>query len=639
MNLHLTIFTRLTAPSSPRCPPSMLQLVLWLVWQLYFLLVNGVFWSLVVLVVATIVFVLLSERVFYFPDVAAPPPPAPDGPGAAPPSPLPPAGVLPAASASDTAVVAVPTASGALQCLAVPKPRWGKAFSYHSQDASNSSSDSDNADPHNLIVRCLQSHQEEHSPGGGGGGGDPGTADGTGEMGGLKSPRLRRSKWRSKHKDQRHRTERKMRNGTLPTERPRLQRQETVGSSNASALDIPSPIQSDEQEQDYDAMSSQNYVVEEEDLEAVGSSAAATAAPPPPNSSRERRQRRFVEEQRQAHTLLNDHPLPSDFSISFAEGSSDMPYSASGLSQLSAGSGPQMVPVCGSVEVSFFYDPLKKTLFVTVVQAANVGSVAHAGLQIKLCLLPAKRLRFKTKVRPGKQPKFHECFHMKNIPPDDVHGMALRIRLYMYEKLVRGQLIGESIVALGSINLDLDTMMWLTLEPRKALLFDSSSTGSELRSLSRSDSTLSAQSMPLSSSAPELLLGLSFNDITGHLKVEVIKGSRFRSPSVNRPVDTYIKLSLLSSNGQEISRAKTSVRRAQPNPIFRETFLFPVALFQLSDVTLLCSVYMRRSMKRKQLLGWLAMGYNNTSRDGNAHWRDFQLTHDQVCRWHALTTS
>lgn len=108
------------------------------------------------------------------------------------------------------------------------------------------------------------------------------------------------------------------------------------------------------------------------------------------------------------------------------------------------------------------------------------------------------------------------------------------------------------------------------------LQFQTSPSGGELRSISRSDSTLSAQSMPLSSSLPELLVGLSYNNVTGHLKVEVAKGSRFRSPGVNRPVDTFVKLALLSSNAHELSRAKTSVRRAQPNPVFRENFLFPV---------------------------------------------------------------
>ena len=42
--------------------------------------------------------------------------------------------------------------------------------------------------------------------------------------------------------------------------------------------------------------------------------------------------------------------------------------------------------------------------------------------------------------------------------------------------------------------------------------------------------------------------------------------------------DTYVKLSLVSSNGQEIARSKTSVRRGQPNPLFKETFIFQVNL-------------------------------------------------------------
>lgn len=46
--------------------------------------------------------------------------------------------------------------------------------------------------------------------------------------------------------------------------------------------------------------------------------------------------------------------------------------------------------------------------------------------------------------------------------------------------------------------------------------------------------------------------------------------------------DTYVKLSLVSSNGQEIARSKTSVRRGQPNPLFKETFIFQVKLFVLS---------------------------------------------------------
>ena len=42
--------------------------------------------------------------------------------------------------------------------------------------------------------------------------------------------------------------------------------------------------------------------------------------------------------------------------------------------------------------------------------------------------------------------------------------------------------------------------------------------------------------------------------------------------------DTYVKLTLMSPNGQEIARSKTSVRRGQPNPLYKETFMFQVII-------------------------------------------------------------
>lgn len=79
-------------------------------------------------------------------------------------------------------------------------------------------------------------------------------------------------------------------------------------------------------------------------------------------------------------------------------------------------------------------------------------------------------------------------------------------------------------------------------------------------------------------SCPELLLGLSYNGTTGHLSVSILKGSSFKSVTMTKTPDTHVKLSLVSSSGQEIARAKTSVRKSQPNPLFKETFVFQVSL-------------------------------------------------------------
>ena len=52
-----------------------------------------------------------------------------------------------------------------------------------------------------------------------------------------------------------------------------------------------------------------------------------------------------------------------------------------------------------------------------------------------------------------------------------------------------------------------------------------------------------------------------------------------RSSCGGRAPDTYVRMHLLSSSGQELARSKTSVRRGQPNPLYKETFMF-----QASDI-------------------------------------------------------
>lgn len=77
---------------------------------------------------------------------------------------------------------------------------------------------------------------------------------------------------------------------------------------------------------------------------------------------------------------------------------------------------------------------------------------------------------------------------------------------------------------------------------------------------------------------PELLLALAYNGTTGRLTAEVVKGSHFRNLSLNKAPDTYVKLCLVSSMGQEMAKAKTSTRRGQPNPLFKESFVFQVSI-------------------------------------------------------------
>lgn len=81
-------------------------------------------------------------------------------------------------------------------------------------------------------------------------------------------------------------------------------------------------------------------------------------------------------------------------------------------------------------------------------------------------------------------------------------------------------------------------------------------------------------------SVAEILIGLAYNGTTGRLSVEIIKGSHFRGGGGNdtKPPDTYVKLVLVDSNNHEMGRSKTGLKRAQPNPLYKETFIFQVIL-------------------------------------------------------------
>ncbi|KAJ8873716.1 hypothetical protein PR048_024550 [Dryococelus australis] len=287
-----------------------------------------------------------------------------------------------------------------------------------------------------------------------------------------------------------------------------------------------------------------------------------------------------------------------------------------------------LVSKCGHLEVAFAYDAPIRKMTVRVLQARDIPAKDRGGAsntQVRLLMLPSKKQKHKTKIRHGDNPQFMESFLLHRVNPEDVNSMGVRFRLYGCERMRRERMIGECVVSFSCINLELETTMWLILEPRANLTvsttaraattysllvcyslshvrvrcydgFESTScsrkmrdsavvatcwfqlntSASDLLSLARSDSTGSTHSMQ-HGGVPELLLGLSYNGTTGRLSVEVVKGSHFRNLAMTRPPDTYVKLCLVSSSGQEMARSKTSIRRGQPNPLFKETFMFQVS--------------------------------------------------------------
>ncbi|XP_054653355.1 synaptotagmin-16 isoform X3 [Dunckerocampus dactyliophorus] len=325
-------------------------------------------------------------------------------------------------------------------------------------------------------------------------------------------------------------------------------------------------------------------------------------------------------------------------------------------------SSPQ-VPVskCCDLVVSLEYRPATEKLLATVVAARDVPDKGRSGMdswQVHMVLLPSKKQRHKTSMRRNLPIYFNQTFSFLRVEPSDLRMSALRFRMYALEgRLSRERLMGETVLRLAGIDSAGGTLeTTLVLEPRSNI--KSMDSLLSLAGVSHSDSASSTQSLTHGGS-PELLVGLTYNATTGRMSVELIKGSHFRNLAANRPPgptlvevlpeeqafhsallllsDTFARLTLLNSVGQEITRCKTSLRRGQPNPVYKETFVFQVALFQLSDVTLMLSVYNRRSLKRKEMVGWVALGQNSSGDEEELHWRDMKDGKgQQVCRWHVL---
>ncbi|XP_025909562.1 synaptotagmin-16 [Nothoprocta perdicaria] len=295
---------------------------------------------------------------------------------------------------------------------------------------------------------------------------------------------------------------------------------------------------------------------------------------------------------------------------------------------------------CGDLDVTFNYKASSQKLVVTVLEARDIPDKDRSGVntwQVHMVLMPSKKQRGKTSVQRGPIPIFKDKITFSKLEPEELSSHAVRFRLYAVHKMVGEKMMGEQLFYLSNISQEEEVKVTLVLEPRSNL--SSGDSQLSLSAISHSDSASSTQSLS-HGGVPELLVGLAYNATTGRLAVEVIKGSHFRNLAINRPPDTYGKLCLLNSVGQEMSRCKTSIRRGQPNPVYKETFIFQVALFQLSDVTLMISIYNRRSMKRKEMIGWISMGQNSSGEEEQDHWQEMKETKGmQVCRWHTLLES
>ncbi|KAJ8274960.1 hypothetical protein COCON_G00095850 [Conger conger] len=333
-----------------------------------------------------------------------------------------------------------------------------------------------------------------------------------------------------------------------------------------------------------------------------------------------------------AHHKEQEEDVPSDSTAVL--GQEDMSAHGSAL-LLSKGYEPEPLAKYGTLDVAFDYDSGEQRLAVTVTAATDIPALRRTGnvsWQVHLVLLPTKQQRAKTGVQKGPCPVFTETFKFSCVESETIGSYAVRFRLYSVRRMRKERVMGEKVFYLTKLNLQGKMSVPVTLDPGCTLKQGCGS----LRSVSCSEGVSSYRSAG-PTTRPEILLGLLYSSTTGRLSVEVIKGSHFRDMAPGKPPNTYVKLTMMNSMGQEMSKCKTSTCRGQPDPTYKETFAFQVALFQLSEVTLLLSVYTRRGVKRRDRVGWVSLGLNSSGEVETSHWAQMREAEgQQVCRWLTL---
>lgn len=292
------------------------------------------------------------------------------------------------------------------------------------------------------------------------------------------------------------------------------------------------------------------------------------------------------------------------------------------------------------LDISFAFDQTARKLLICLrhgqLFVSNAALLEPIRLQVKLSLLPGRREKCKSKLCPvgsDGQVVFDQQFSWTRIRPEQMSSLALHCVLGTVSNDGKRRVVGEQLLPFSvcrpqlqqrrvQLHLDPPTVNMCRFEsdasngtgpasstksmhemaldgPRRRSqpIVGSSSRSSKA---SRSSATGTAALAGMTTAAipgglfqwngsasalssldatarPELLLGLAYNATTGRLQVSVVRGSQLHVRCAQKPPHSFVKCALLSCTGQELARGKTSVRRAQPNPLFKQTFAFQVS--------------------------------------------------------------
>jgi len=269
----------------------------------------------------------------------------------------------------------------------------------------------------------------------------------------------------------------------------------------------------------------------------------------------------------------------------------------------------------GKLQYEIKYDFNTQTLNVKVVQATELPAMDMGGVSdpyVKIYLLPETKgqKKFETKVhRKTLNPFFNQTFEFKNLPYAETFDKTLMFSIFDYDRFSKHDQIGEVKLPLCQIDLAQTINEWKDVQSNK-----------------EDDQYLG-----------DICFSLRYVPTSGKLTVGILECKRLKKMDITGASDPYVKIKLLDSKGKRIGKKKkTTVKNANLNPYYNESFVFMVEQSMLRKVNLEITVLDYDRIGGSDPIGKVMLGYNRKKLE-KKHWAEMvDNPRRPIIHWHVL---
>jgi len=269
----------------------------------------------------------------------------------------------------------------------------------------------------------------------------------------------------------------------------------------------------------------------------------------------------------------------------------------------------------GKLQYELKYDFNTQTLSVTVIQAMELPAMDLGGVSdpyVKVFLMPETKgmKKFETKVhRKTLNPFFNETFQFKNLPYADTFDKTLMFTIFDYDRFSKHDRIGEIKLPLSMVDLAQTITEWKDVEGNKD-----------------DDQYLG-----------DICFSLRYVPTSGKLTIGILECKKLKKMDITGSSDPYVKIKLLDSKGKRIGKKKkTSVKMANLNPYYNESFVFVVEEHAVNKVNLEVTVLDYDMLGGSDAIGKVTLGKNRKKLE-KKHWVEMvENPRRPIIHWHQL---